>query len=224
MQILNFQPWICEPDAPEVVDLFRRRGRARRFARNDVFKIGLPSSDIFLIESGVIVLYIEEGVWFENPRAFSVFLAGRVLGAVRSMSTRPSKLHARALRDVEALALPSVDFRAAIVADDRLHLAATYDIMSKQGTQNEGLLANLLLDPPQRLVVLLQAIFAAYRLDIRDGWNRVPLDLRTHEYGAIVHTTRITVSRVFGEWKRAGLLRRAGHFVEVAGTLLKPAE
>lgn len=169
----------------------------------------------------MIVLYIEDGHWFENPRAFSVFLPGRVLGAVRSISTRPSKLHARALRDVDALALPSAEFRACVVADDRLHLAATYDIMSKQGTQNEGLLANLLLDPPARLVLLLEAIFAAFRLDIREGWNLVPLDLRTNEYGAIVHTTRVTVSRVLGKWKRQGLLRRVGHLVEVNGALFK---
>ena len=224
MPILNFQPWICEPDSAEVVDLFLKRGHKRYFARNEVFKIGQPSSEIYLLKTGVIVLHIEEGVWFENPRAFSVFLPGRVLGAVRSISTRPSKLHARALRNVEALALPSAEFRASIVADDRLHLAATYDIMSKQGTQNEGLLANLLLDPPGRLVVLLQAIFAAHRLEIREGWNPVPLDLRTNEYGAIVHTTRITVSRVFGEWKREGLLRRAGHRVEVNSALFSAAQ
>lgn len=221
--ILNFQPWICEPDSPGVVDLFLKRGRRKLFARNEVFKIGQPTSEIYYLETGVIVLYVDEGVWSENPRAFSVFLPGRVLGAVRSISTRPSKLHARALRNVEALALSSAEFRAAVVADDRLHLAATYDIMSKQGTQNEGLLANLLLDPPARLVVLLQAIFAAHRLDIRQGWNPVPLDLRTHEYGAIVHTTRITVSRVFGEWKREGLVRRVGQRIEVNSALFNPA-
>ena len=221
MPILNFQPWICEPDSPDVVALFLQRGHKRHFARNEVFKIGRPSSEIYYLQTGVIVLYVEEGVWFENPRAFSVFLPGRVLGAVRSISTRPSKLHARVLRNVDALAIPSVEFRASILADDRMHLAATYDIMSKQGTQNEGLLTNLLLDPPERLVVLLQAIFAAHRRDMRAGWNPVPLDLLTHEYGAIVHTTRITVSRVFGGWQREGLLRRIGRRLEVNSALFE---
>jgi CRP-like cAMP-binding protein len=219
MPFLNFQPWICEPDAPEVVELFLKKGRKRRFRRNEVFEIGRASSEIFLLKTGVIALYIEEGRWFEEPRAYSVYLAGRVLGAVRSVSARPSKLHARALRDVDALAISCAEFRASLLADDRLNLAAKDDIISKQGTQNEGLLVNLLYDPPARLVILLKAIFAAFRIEIHEGWNPVPLDLRTNEYGAIVHATRVTVSRVFGHWKHQGLLRRIGHLVEVDGAL-----
>ncbi len=222
MAFLNFPPWICEPDAAEVVELFLRKGRKRQFRRNDAFEIGRASSEIYLLKTGVIVLYIEEGRWFDEPRAYSVYLPGRILGAVRSISLRPSKLHARALRDVDALALPCADFRAAVLADERLQVATKDDIISKQGTQNEGLLVNLLYDPPARLVLLLDAIFAAFRLTIRPGWNPVPLDLRTNEYGAIVHATRVTVSRVFGHWKRQGLLRRIGHHIEVNAALFEP--
>jgi CRP-like cAMP-binding protein len=221
MLLLNFQPWICEPDAPEVVELFLKRGRKRQFDQDEVFEIGRDSSDVYLIKTGMIVLHIEDGQWFANPRAYSVYLPGRVLGAVRSITTRASRLHARAVRRVEALSMPCSEFRAHVAANDRLHLAAAYDIISKQGTQNEGLLANLLLTPPQRLALLLQSIFAAFKMEIRTGWNRVPVDLNTEEYGSIVHTTRITVSRVFGEWKRDGLFKRTGRQIEINGTLFE---
>ncbi len=226
MPIADVQPWICAPDACEVVELFRLRGRKVRIARNDVVSVGGTASDLYFFQAGAVLVFADDHYehWVENPRALGIYLPGRILGAVVGIHDKAMELYGRALQPVEALALPLSVFRHWVMTDNRLYATATHDAISKLSAHNKGLRANLHFEPPVRLQMLLRALFAAFELEIRDGWNVVPLNLSTIDYGVVTHATRITVSRVFGEWKRKQLLRRAGHVVEVHGALLKTGE
>ena len=226
MQIADVHPWICAPDARDTVELFLLRGRKVQIARNDVVSVGGRASDIYFFKTGAVLVFADdhEDYWVESPRALGIYLPGRILGAVVSIHDKTAQLYGRALQPVEALTLPLSVFQHRVLADSRLYAAATHDAVSKLSAHNKGLRANLHLEPPARLLLLLRTLFAAFELDIRDGWNVVPLNLSTIDYGMVVHTTRITVSRVFGDWKRRRLLRRTGHAVEVHSTLFRTGD
>ena len=81
------------------------------------------------------------------------------------------------------------------------------------------MIANFTLPPEQRVKILLKAMLLHEQAEFGSDWTRIPYDLPAEVIGQAVNLTRQTVAQVIGDWRRAGLARRAGRHLEVLPAL-----
>lgn len=189
-----------------------------RLRRGETLKVGRTATRVFLIESGLCATYV--GGEIQHDSVLALFGPGSVMGGVKAVSEERVDLKGKVLRDLEALSLAPEAYRAAMARDLEMAVLIARTIVRQQESQYEGLVTNISLAPADRLKVLLRTLIVTQTGEVKPDWNVVPFSLNNEEYAAILHTTRVTVSRVLSGWIAAGVLRKQRREIEVTGEFL----
>ena len=212
-QIFQAPPWILPEEHPRILEIYRRHGRSRRVHKGSILKGGAESPRLFLLEEGLCAYLINYDI--SKPSVLSLIVPGRVLGDITTVTRQRVNVVTRALRTSRVLEIPPEVLTGTVFGDPETAMLVTRGVIAKEESCLEGMVANFTLRPAERLRVLLKVLVLACNEEITEPWTRIPLALNNEEYGAIVHATRITVSRTLSQWQGEGLVRKEGRRIDV---------
>ncbi len=218
-QILFAQPWIHPEAPPEVVDIFERRGELRRIPKNAEINRSSPGGEVALLLTGFCLFrFLDVN---EKEHVLAVILPNRTMGDIYGMTEAMPNMSVRAEVESTALFLPGALWNEEIHRHAALCEKVARNVVFKQESHIEGLLACFTLPVERRLGVFLQALITAFVPLRPDDWNPVPVPLTARLLGAVISTSRPSVSLVLSAWSREGLLKRSGREVLLHGALFR---
>ncbi|MCF0253847.1 MAG: Crp/Fnr family transcriptional regulator, partial [Duodenibacillus sp.] len=121
-----------------------------------------------------------------------------------------------AWQDCEVLALPPSALLEEADRDCGFARALSRYLATKQLSLIEGMAATFTLEPQMRLKVLLKALITAYGQGDERAGRVVPVLLNNTQYGQVVHLSRVSVSRIFSQWQKEGLMVKRGRTLVVS--------
>lgn len=217
--IYSNRPWLIEADDAMFERLFAECPE-EDFAPHGFHSFG-RRHEVLRIESGCFATcYGRNGAW---DRMTGLFLPGSLLGAPKALlhPKEAMPLVALALSPVHVRRMPTDRFRAVLQADPALELRFWKQFARHQEAQLEGMLVNDADTVPVRLAKLFLVLASCgkkVRIDPREPAHEMVLSVNPHvsELAILVHATRSVVSRIFGCWEKAGLVRRTERGLVIA--------
>ena len=203
-------PWLIPKDCPELAELFRSKGKTVFFPKRETFNFG-NEPYCYLVEKGILATFANRTG--RDDRLMSIFQAGTVLGAAKSLKTggfNRKPLVARALTPVEAKRMDASQFKRALDNDPELACKALRCFLMHDDAKIEGLLLNDLLTVQQRLAHMVNILFLATGRRLGSVPAKLPPAFSVTELSRLVHSDRAVVSRILSSWLQEGLVARAG--------------
>jgi CRP-like cAMP-binding protein len=179
-------------------------GRAflRRYAAGQVvFTEGEPSEHLYVVRSGRVRVLVESV--HGDSVVFAVLGPGDTLGELSVIDGQARSASAEALGELQLVALPADDVRAALRADPALALAAAAALAATVRRLTGSTADLVFLDLPRRLAKLLLAEARA------DGSGPLRVDPGMSQSGlaARLGVTRQSLNRALGGLARRGWVR-----------------
>lgn len=205
--VYSDSPWLMPKDPEALVGLFRRLGHPVAFRARETVNFG-EKQKAYLVERGLIATFA--GGIGQYERLVALFGPGSVFGAEKSIKGEFSRkpLIAKALIQVEGLAIDAAQFRRELDADPALCVEALRAFIRHDDAKIEGLLINGLAPVPERLAKIIGIIFSAAGQRL-DGFPRcLPKPVSVTELARMVHSDRAVVSRILSSWEKSGLIRK----------------
>jgi CRP-like cAMP-binding protein len=179
-------------------------GRAflRRYAAGQVvFTEGEPSEHLFVVRSGRVRVLVQSV--HGDQVVFAVLGPGDTLGELSVIDGQARSASAEALGELQLVALPADEVRAALRADPALALAAAAALAATVRRLTGSTADLVFLDLPRRLAKLLLAEARAGR----DGALRVDPGMSQSGLAARLGVTRQSLNRALGGLARRGWVR-----------------
>ena len=185
---------------------------APKTRRETIFLPEDASDKLFLVKYGRVVL----GQRGRDGREvlFDVVNPGEIFGEMAVLGQRERRSFARALERSMVCSLPS-DTAMEMIGDSALLLSALTAVVGEREQRLESRLRDMVFkDAAGRLATVLHRL--AQDAGVKEaGGIRLDVRLSQEEYGALIGTTRETVSQVLGKLTDAGLIVRDGRTIRV---------
>ncbi|MCI5850730.1 MAG: Crp/Fnr family transcriptional regulator [Sutterellaceae bacterium] len=219
-QIFQRLPWV-HPAVPQpIAELYKKRGVLLEVRKNEILKAGGENPKSFLLVRGLCAYRINS-VLKGSPSILSLIIPGRSMCDISAAADERVNVTTVAWQDSMVLAMPPGTLNEERARDPEFGRLLMEDVIAKQESHIEGMVANFTLDPQDRLRTLLKVLLTSYGIPVRDG-AVVPLLLNNTQYGQIVNLTRVSVSRIFSKWEAEGLIRKDGRAISVRRALFDP--
>ena len=185
-------PWVVPPDAPELLALFREKGRPAFVRSRTVVNFG-EEPTAYMVEEGLVGTFA--GGVGKYERLIVLFPPGTSVGAEKSIKGKHAikPLIARALLPTKVLVMDAAQFKRELELDPILCIAALKSFIRHDDAKIEGLLMNDLLTVPQRVALMVKVLFQA-------------LNMPLTELARLVHSDRAVVSRILAKWVEEGIV------------------
>ncbi|WP_049578663.1 Crp/Fnr family transcriptional regulator [Streptomyces sp. SBT349] len=196
---------------PEQLSLIHGAGRGREWARGEaVVSEGAPSTDIVLIESGLVKITTE----LENgyTSVLAVRGPGELLGELSCLDGRPRSATATAMETVTGSIVPGERFRRLLAAHGSLALAVLRSVAARL-RDSDRLRAEHGAYPAVVRIARVLAVMAL-RHGVRDEEppGGVAVHVSQRELAGAAGTSRETLVRAFATLESEGLIvRRRGY-------------
>ncbi|MDO5531961.1 Crp/Fnr family transcriptional regulator [Sutterella sp.] len=203
-------PYFLPAEPEPFVKLFREHGVPRLVKKGEFLKRGGEEQKLFFLEEGLCAYYAAEAL-DHRPMVISVILPGRVMGDMTASIRTRCNVFTRALKNSRVLTIPPEVLAHAIEVDSDLAAIEIRSIIAKEESLLEGVAANSLRPPAERLVIYAKALCRSFgvRADA-DGWNRLPLKLPAKTIGEVVNLNRVSVTRLLIHWMEVDAIRKDG--------------
>lgn len=215
--VFHSQPWVFVPEHPRVRALYEAHGRPQRVPRGGTLKREGEPARLFFLQRGLCGYMINE----DRPRSqiIGLILPGRAMGDITCLTGRRVNVHTIAMRDSEVLSLRPQVLQEAMHASCEMALTVARSTAIKLECAMEGMMINNAAEPHERLAMLMRTLLNAFPAGVQPGFNPLPLPLSTEEMAAVIHATRVTVSRVLSRWQSQSLVRKDGRSILVSDRL-----
>ena len=217
-QIFFALPYVCPREPARIADLIRAHGTLRKVAAGGVLKRGGDANRLFLLEEGICAYFVA-GATTGHSTIMSLLLPGTTLCDMTSSVGRRCNVETRAVQASKVWCTAPDFYERHVFTNPELAVEKYQHAVGKQEATLEGMIANFTLPPEQRVKILLKAVLLHEQAELGSDWTRIPYDLPAQVIGQAVNLTRQTVAQVIGDWRRAGLARRAGRHLEVLPAL-----
>lgn len=208
-RIFEQLPYFLPAEPAPFARLFLTKGVRRVIGKGELLKRGGEAQKLFFLESGLCAYYAAEA---ENhrPTILSVLLPGRAMGDLTASVGTRCNVFTRALEKSVVRVVPPSVLQAALAADPELAQLEIHSVIAKEESILEGMTANFIRPPAERIVICAKALCRAGRVKAEDGWNRLPIALSAERLGEIVNLNRVSVARQLSQWMKEGHVRREG--------------
>lgn len=207
--VYSDSPWLIPRDCDELIELFRLKGKLITLSSRRSLHFG-ERRYAYLIEKGLVATYAGSIGKFE--RLIAIFQPGTVFGAEKSLkgefATKP--LIAKTLLPVKALMLDSTAFKSEMAANPELAFKVMRSFLAHDDAKIEGLLMNDLLTVPQRVALMVDAIFKGSGHPLSEMKMCLPLSVSVTELSRLIHCDRSMLSRTLRNMADDGLLEIQG--------------
>lgn len=203
-------PYFLPAEPEPFVKLFREHGTPRLVKKGEFLKRGGEMQRLFFLEDGLCAYYAAEAL-DHRPMVISVILPGRVMGDMTASIRTRCNVFTRALKNSHVLTIPPEVLAHAIEVDSDLAAIEIRSIIAKEESLIEGISANALRPPAERLVIYAKALCRSF--DVKpdaEGWNRLPVALPAETIGEVVNLNRVSVARLLSHWMETGHVYREG--------------
>lgn len=196
-----FHPLVVEPLRKFILE----NGSQKILKKGEYYKHADEQlTHLALIQSGLCYYIYETD---NSSNIFAVCRPGSIMGDATFLSPMNIPLHIYARRDT-ALTVVSLEKVEKFCKETRVMFETVVaNAILKFQSYVEGMLVNATRAPEERLKFLVKAIIE-WRGKNDTEWNMLDLKLSDEEFGEIIHSSRITVNRIFNSWKESGFLRR----------------
>lgn len=130
---------------------------------------------------------------------------GGVIGEAAAFLKQPRYSSARAIEDATLLRFDTERIPALIQQDTNFAMALLYLLSVKQ-RQLVSRLRQVIFDPPEQRVLQFLERFRKTHLDPSEPRGSITVNLTHEQIGSLTDLSRVTVTRVLGKLKRAGLI------------------
>lgn len=185
---------------------------APKTRRETIFLPADASDKLFLVKYGRVVL----GQCGPDGREilFDVVYPGEIFGEMAILGQEARRTFARALERSMVCSLPS-DIAMEMVGDSPRFLGALTHVIGERERRLESRLTDMVFkDAAGRLATVLLRIAQDAGVE-EAGGLRVDVRLSQEEYGALIGTTRETVSQLLGKLEAADLITRDGRTIRI---------
>ncbi len=218
-QIVYGEQWI-HPEEPELVaDIFFRLGEKRTFKKGEELVHGDPFGEITLLLKGLFLYRFWD--LHEREHVLSVILPKRTVGDIDGVYRNVANVSAYVQRDSVGLVLPYSVWHREITSNVEILEQFMTNLVLKQESHVETLLAVCTLDVDMRLRAFMHALIRSYYQPRLEDWNPVPLRLSTVLLAKIASASRPSISLTLKSWTEKGLLRKDKQFLVVHGELFQ---
>lgn len=218
-QVFHTFPWVHPEEPQEIQAIYAKHGHLRRIKKGEILKNSYEHNQLFFLRKGLCAYYIN--FYMDKPRVLSLIVPGRVMGDITCITKDRVNVTVRAMRDSEFLSISPQYLLDEVSRDKDKVFLLMQSVIRKQESHLEGMIANFLLMPEQRLQALIKTLLLTYKNAVVDGWNILPLVLSHEEYGEITNITRVSVSRIFSRWKQDGMMMSHGRTLQVHSRLFE---
>lgn len=204
--VYSSSPWVVPPDPETTADIFRRLGRPVTLRARSLINFG-SEQKVYLLQTGIAATFV--GGVGSYERMAAIFTAGSTLGAVKAMTHRGIRmdLQARIYREARALQVDTSQFMRELDRDPKTCAAAAVNFVLKNEATVDGLLLNGLLKIPERLARMIPLLCRLDGAPLTDAWQPLPDCFTVTDLSTMIHSNRVTVSRVLARWAKDGLIR-----------------
>ena len=216
-QILYGEQWIHPEAPPQVQEIFHRKGKLVKIKKGQELSHGGPDGEISLLTKGLCLYQFYD--WSDKEHIMAVILPNRTIGDIDAACKNVANVNAYVARDGEALVLPYKVWHEEITKDTKVLEAFTVNVIQKQESAIEALLACFTMEIDMRLRSLLHAVTKAYYPIKDNAWNPVPIPLNTVVLARIISSSRTSVSLTLNEWIQKGLAAKDGKILLIHGSL-----
>lgn len=198
-------PWVVPPDAPELLTLFREKGRPAFVRSRTVVNFG-EEPTAYMVEEGLVGTFA--GGVGKYERLIVLFPPGTSVGAEKSIKGKHAikPLIARALLPTKVLVMDAAQFKRELELDPILCIAALKSFIRHDDAKIEGLLMNDLLTVPQRVALMVKVLFQALNMPLTALPKCLPKTITVTELARLVHSGRAVVSRILAKWVEEGIV------------------
>lgn len=188
----------------------------RQFRQGEaIFQQGDPGQMLYLIETGQVRIYVQDEEGQET--SVIVYGPGEIFGELAVIDGLPRSASAVAMEDTIVYMLNRDSFREHMrnLPQLALNFMKALSVRVRYSTQQVGSLT--LLDVPGRLARKLLEL-AQQHGSVEPGGVRINLTLTQSDLGALIGTTRESINKTLGQFRRQGFIRtERGHI-----TILDP--
>ncbi len=218
-QVFFRAPWIHQEEPKELKAIYLRYGARMEMKSGSLLLNGGQRGVAYYLESGLgAATFLDQT---GHTRLIQLTVPGRVLCDIAATTQEIINAYVYIWRNSIVYALNQADMREHIFSNPDLHLLFTKTTLGKQESNMEAMIANFTYPVSDRIKVFFCSLMHNYYIDIKEGWNHLPLGLTIDEYASFIGTTRVTVNRIFSEWKAAGLLKKVKRDMSFHSTLVE---
>jgi CRP-like cAMP-binding protein len=152
----------------------------------------------------------------------SLIIPNRTIGDIDAACCNVANVSAYALKDCVVLALPYQKWHKNLMETPGLLESFTTNVVMKQESHIEALLACFTMPVDMRLRSFLHTLIKAYYAPRIDDWNPLPININTVTMGKIISSSRTSVSLTLTEWAKTGLFKKNGSTMLVHGNTFRP--
>ncbi len=195
------------------------KGEKRKLRKGQELRHGAPAGEVTLLLRGLCLYRFWDHQ--DKERVLCVILPNRTMGDIDAFCGNTANVSAYVVRDSTALVLPYEVWHREIMASTDLLEKVAANIIIKQESHIEALLACFSMDVELRIKSFFHALIKSYYPPKLEDWNPVPIRMSTVFIAKVVSTSRTSVSLKLNEWAQEGLLKKDGSMLVVHGHLLK---
>ncbi len=226
-------PYFLPPEPEPFRKLFLEHGTLRRIEKGETLKRGGDDMRLFLLEEGLCAYYAGQG-FGRRPIILSTILPGRTMGDMTAAIGSRCNVFTRALTPSTVRILAPVVLQDAIEADPALARLEIRNVIAKEESLVEGMVANFTRAPRDRLIVFCKVFIAMADADRAagrwrfetpceremPGFRALPIALSAKLIGEALNLNRVSVAKIWSGLAKAGLAARRRRRVWIAETLL----
>ena len=205
----NVLPWLPPQEYEEIRSIYYQHGTLVRIPKNTVLKSSGDENRLFYLKKGLCTCSVNG--YPDKILTLALLLPGRAIGDLTCVSGETVNMTITARRDSEVLALPAGTLTDYMEKDAHIGVLMARTVLSKRNSHLEGMLNNCFLSQDQRLRVFFKALIASEQSDYNSPWYKVTIKLNNEEIARVINATRVSVSRLIGEWIDNGLYRKDGN-------------
>lgn len=206
--------WVFQAAPVVELEWLAARSAVQRFRRTErITRRGATADGLFVVSGGRVKGTLPSPD-DEGELVVSMFWPGDVFGEVAILDGSPFLGSALAITEVEVLAVPRTEVLALLQRRPAVALRLMGAICEKLRTALELSLSLRFLDVASRFACRLQYL-ARYDSHLEDGGLRIRHGLSQLELADSIGTTRESLNKLIGEWKRDGLVEWGRGYVLV---------
>lgn len=208
LHAFNVLPWLPPQEFEDIKNLYYQHGTLMRIPKNTVLKASGDENRLFYLKKGLCTCSVNG--YPDKVLTLALLLPGRAIGDLTCVSGETVNMTITARRDSEVLTLPAGTITGYMEKDPHIGILMARTVLAKRNSHLEGMLNNCFLPQDSRLRVFFKALIKSDQADFEDPWYKITIKLNNEEIAHVINATRVSVSRILGEWIDAGMYKKAG--------------